>query len=161
MKQLKWEQKFWFFDNKEEEIEARCHSNPDYINHPKGLEKKVMIGPDSLMSPYDFNTWIAHTNFRLDKKDAITCSAIPGVEYFNFVTPYRFQVCIGKLFCGEDVRQQIKNKLCTEPPSPEKPTEQASVTYSVNGIITRITGPDKEELTKQVPAEAKVIQKSW
>lgn len=157
-KELKWEYKYWFFPERESEIEAAAQHNEDYICQPKGLDRRIMAGPDGLCSPYDNNFWVAHTNFRVEQPKLFeTCKNTEGIEYFDQISPYRFRVIIGKLFCGEEVRAAIKNKLC-EVKEPQK--QYFSLIKSEDGT-RRVYGETPEEVLKQIPANAKVIKKSW
>lgn len=158
VKELKWESKIWFFDDREDELEAKAHLDSDYIKHPKVAYNKLIVGPGGVDCPYDYNIWVGHTNFRL-KKDELrkVCDNVPGVECCTLMSEYRFQVLIGKLFNGEDVRSAIKSSLCQEPPKPQR----YIVIIEIDKKQKHLIGNSPEEVESKIPKEAKVIKKSW
>lgn len=158
VKELKWESKIWFFDDREDEVEAKAHSDPDYIKHSKAASNKLLIGPGGIDCPYDYNIWVGHTNFRLKKDELLNvCKSVDGVEHCTLMSDYRFQILIGKLFNGENIRSTIKNSLCSEPPKPKR----YIAIIECGNKQKHVMGDTQEEAEEKIPKEAKVLKKSW
>ena len=59
----------------------------------------------------NFNLWIAHTNFRINKEIGELIAGIDGVEMFDYVTAYRFRVGIGQNFNTLNVKLDVQELL--------------------------------------------------
>lgn len=64
------------------------------------------------LASYQNKIWIAHTNFKLTQEDKNKCLATEGIEGWKHLTPYRFMMLIGWMFKDEDVKKELKDKLC-------------------------------------------------
>ncbi len=65
------------------------------------------------MNPYrQFEFWMGHTNFNIDKEAKDILDNTLGVEVLFIISPLRFMVAKGKMFEWRDVRIAIEKGLC-------------------------------------------------
>lgn len=64
-----------------------------------------------------FEFWIGHTNFYITSQVEEAIEFSPGVEIFELFSPYRFRICIGKAFNGNEVKHAIQKELNALPPA--------------------------------------------
>lgn len=72
-----------------------------------------MFRVDDSMNPFrNFDFWIGHTNFDIDKKVAAIIEKCVGIETLTILTRYRFIIGVGKCFHIRKVRVELKQLLC-------------------------------------------------
>lgn len=68
--------------------------------------------PDELVNPAKAYTfWCGHTNFRITQGTVEAIENTDGVEVFDVLSPYRFRVCIAKLFKSVEVKHDIVQRV--------------------------------------------------
>lgn len=55
----------------------------------------------------NFNLWIGHTSFVLDKPTIDRMKQVPGVEVFHLWSPYRFWLGVGRAFEENEVKKAV------------------------------------------------------
>jgi hypothetical protein len=152
---LKWEKLYWFLDKLSLEDKLSSTFDNDYIIH-RNKKVPILMTSDGPIMPSQFDLWVAHTNFEIDFKKVVNILySISGVEVVRPVSRYRFEVCIGKLFDGEVVRQEIKNKLCTQ-----ANRSWALVQDENTKKLVTITGDSPSEVIQKANNN-KIVKKSW
>lgn len=58
-----------------------------------------------------FNFWTMHTNFRINRTILRIIDNTDGVESFDYFTPYRWRIAIGKTFNSVEVKERVAKNL--------------------------------------------------
>lgn len=69
----------------------------------------------------NFNLWVGHASFDLDRPALGRMKAVPGVEVLKPWTRYRFWLGVGRTFEEDAVKGAVLAAACPPPPRPADP----------------------------------------
>ena len=99
-----------------EEIMRRKVMEPTEIKMGMLTTPMGIIPVNEFTSAYKlFNFWTLHTNFRITRNILRTINNTDGVESFDYYTPYRWRVAIGRAFNSALVKDRLSKNLNAVP----------------------------------------------
>jgi hypothetical protein len=124
MKKIHWES--WHYDvsidgslHQEKPQQEYYDEESDLLMEEEIHKGLVMATPfgfwrvDDSMNPMkQFQMWMGHTNFTIDKRVQDVIKRIEGVEVLRIISRYRFIIAVGRLFDFREVRVAIHRALC-------------------------------------------------
>ena len=90
----------------------------EHHRRQKGQKLGMVVTPMGLIPMTEhtratklFNFWTAHTTFRMNNRTKKVIDYAPGVESLDVFSPYRWRICIGKVFDSTWTKNNLMTAL--------------------------------------------------